>query len=201
MDIFVENLKEIQENLTSPELAKKWGLLSLCRMEYSFNKFTAFDNLELDFSFSEIVDECINYVCHGKNFDMQNRIKQINSCFEMLYNYEEQNPEKFFCLSIYCSRTMETFCEYLESLATDKISDFTIEFILNTISEDFFIDYHELESLEELAEHKLVLEEIDRIWKDYAYIQTCTSEQLQKQAEIYRKLNVQGIPEHWSFGE
>ncbi|MDE7094721.1 MAG: hypothetical protein K2O52_07400, partial [Oscillospiraceae bacterium] len=75
------------------------------------------------------------------------------------------------------------------------------DFILSTISEDFFIDYHELESLEELAEDELVIEELDRIWKDYEYVKTCTNVQLQKQAESYRKLNVQGIPEHWNFQE
>ncbi|MDE6004274.1 MAG: hypothetical protein K2G88_02695 [Oscillospiraceae bacterium] len=58
-----------------------------------------------------------------------------------------------------------------------------------------------MESLEELAEHKLILAEIDRIWQDYKYIQNCTSEQLQKQAEFYRKLNVQAIPEDWHFQE
>ncbi|MDE5737365.1 MAG: hypothetical protein K2H93_03265, partial [Oscillospiraceae bacterium] len=157
---------------------------------------------ELDFSFSEIVDECINFVCNCKNFDIQNRIEQINSCFEMLYAYEEQNPEKFFCLSIYFSHAMQNLCDYLELLATGNSNHSNIDdFILSTISEDFFIDYHELESLEELAEDELVIEELDRIWKDYEYVKTCTNVQLQKQAESYRKLNVQGIPEHWNFQE
>lgn len=197
MDILVENLGKIQEKLTNPEIAKKWGLLSLCRMEYSLIKFAAFDDVKLDFSFSEIVDDCINYICSHQNFDIQNRNKQICSCLEMLCFYEEEH-QKFFCLSMYCSRIMETLYNYLELLATDNLSDSIVaEFILDTISEDFFIDYHELEALEDFAEHELVLEEIDRIWNDYAFIQNCTSEQLRTRAESYRKLNIQAIPEDW----
>ena len=98
---------------------------------------------------------------------------------------------------------MQNLCDYLELLATGTINHNSNidDFILSAISEDFLIDYDELESLEDFAEHELVLEEINRIWQDYEYIQTCTNEQLQKQAESYRKLNVQGIPEHWNFQE
>ena len=199
MDIFVENLKKIQNCLTSPALAKKWGLLSLCRMEYGFCQFVASDHLELDFSFSEIINECINLVCNEKNFDIQKRIRQIDSCYEMLCTMEEQHPETCFCLTLYDSQTMGDLCDYLEFLATGNFNNNIDEFILSAISEDFFIDFHELECIEDFAEHPLVLEEIQRIWEDYKFIQTCTNEQLRKRAEAYQKLNVQAIPENWGL--
>ncbi|MDE5753246.1 MAG: hypothetical protein K2H89_01680 [Oscillospiraceae bacterium] len=205
MDILVENLKKVEDKLTNPELAQKWGLLTLCRMETSFHVFQKADNKnigEIDFNFSEILNECIAYICRGIEFPVQNRIQELAGFLNQLYAYEEQHPDDFLCLYLYFSQELQDLYGYLEILAgntTDPVQLNIDDLILSAISEDFFIDFHELESIEDFAEHPLVLEEIQRIWEDYKFIQDCTNEQLQNRAESYRKLNVQAIPENWSL--
>lgn len=206
MDIFVENLKKIQKilkSLKSTEIAKKWALLTLCRMETSFHAFRRASNKNIgDINFSEILNECIAYICNGTEFPIQNRIQELDLFLNQLYAYEEQHPDDFLCLYLYFSQELQDLYSYLEILAgntTDLVQLNIDDLILSAISEDFFIDFHELESIEDFAEHPLVLDEIQRIWEDYKFIQECTHEQLRKRAESYRKLNVQAIPENWSL--
>lgn len=65
-----------------------------------------------------------------------------------LHAYEGQHPDDFLCL--YFSQTLQDLYGYLELFvrtATDPVQLNIDEFILSVISEDFLIDFHELESI------------------------------------------------------
>lgn len=64
-----------------------------------------------------------------------------------LYAYEEQHPNDFLCLYLYFLQDLYGYLKLFVRNATDLVRLNIDEFILSVISEDFLIDFHELESI------------------------------------------------------
>lgn len=192
MDIVVENLKKIEDVLEKREDAVRWGLLSLCRIEYEFYAFAKRDHQTPSLNLTKIVDKCIDFVCNGTNHSFADDSEEIQEFAEEVNEAYENGHETN--LAIYCMRQLENLTYYLDFLNEEgKENIETIaDFILSTIAEDYLAIEFDLD-LSDFAKSPIVLDEVNRIWDDFEFIKDCTNKTLWERAQRYRSLDVMNI--------
>lgn len=189
MDIVAENFTKIEKVLNNRKIAVRWGLLTLCRIEFEFYAFAKINDINPFLNFSEIVDKCIETVCDNKIYDFSNDMENIRNYYEWLDNEAENGGEYNYSMPQLVE--LSNYLDYISD-GSDEDAVTIAEFIMSAISEDYISDRFDID-LEDFSENKLVLDEIKRIWSDFDFVKACSDSELKELAESYRNLNVMQI--------